>query len=262
MTNPLIARLRLMTTLTEEEADLSRRPVVATPELRGRGDIAPQGDRPSGFHILAEGWAARYKVLPDGRRQFPGLFLPGDICDLDGLLLQRVHSGVTALTGCKVVVLPHVRIRELMDANSAIRDAFWWFQSVENAIATEWSVGLGRRSADERVAHLLCELLVRLRTAELTVADGYAFPLTQSDIADALGLSTVHVNRTMTELRGRGLIEIKSRWLRIFDVEALMKTGSFDPDYLHLEGVKRSPGPDQPAGHLHAASTDHPTPVP
>ena len=245
-----------MATLTEEEANSVARACGPVLGFAAGIDIAPQGDRPSGFHIMVEGWAARYKVLPDGRRQFAGLFLPGDICDLDGLLLQRVHSGVSALTNCTVVVLPHGRIRELMEGSSPIRDAFWWFQSVENAIATEWSVGLGRRSAEEKVAHLLCELLIRLRTAGLSVADGYAFPLTQSEIGDALGLSTVHVNRTMTDLRGRGLIEIKSRWLRIFDVEALMKIGTFDPDYLHLEGVKRSSGADQPAGVLREASTD------
>ncbi|MGI3899057.1 MAG: Crp/Fnr family transcriptional regulator [Janthinobacterium lividum] len=248
-----------MTTLTDEEAVSVAQACGSALSFAAGTDIAPQGDRPSGFHIIVEGWAARYKVLPNGRRQFPGLFLPGDICDLDGLLLQRVHSGVSALTGCKVVVLPHGRIRALMDNSSAIRDAFWWFQSVENAIATEWTVGLGRRSAEEKVAHLLCELLIRLRTAGLSVADGYAFPLTQSEIGDALGLSTVHVNRTMTDLRGQGLIEIRSRWLRIFDVEALMKTGCFDPDYLHLEGVKRSLGADQPAGVLRLASTDHRT---
>ena len=261
MTNPLIARLRKMTTLTEDEANSVAQACGSPLSFAADGDIAPQGDRPSAFHILVSGWAARYKVLADGRRQFPALFLPGDVCDLDGLLLQRIHSGVCALTDCKLVALPHARARELMDGSVAIRDAFWWLQSVENAIATEWSVGLGRRSAEEKVAHLLCELLVRLRTVGLSVGDGYAFPLTQSEIADALGLSTVHVNRTITELRSQGLIEIKSRWLSIIDVEALKATGNFDPDYLHLEGLKRRLGPDQQAAILQARSADRPMPT-
>jgi CRP-like cAMP-binding protein len=248
MTNPLIARLRSMTTLTEKELNSLEQACNATVNLAAGADIAPQGDQPSGFHIVLEGWAARYKVLVDGRRQFPALFLPGDICDLDGLLLQRVHSGVRALTPCRVGVLPHARVRDLMHGNPAVRDAFWWLQSVENAVSTEWSVGLGRRSADEKVAHLLCELLIRLRTVGRSVNDGYAFPLTQGELGDVLGLSTVHINRTLTDLRNHGLIELKGRWLTILDVEALKARGSFDSDYLHLEGLRRSLVPEPPSG--------------
>ncbi len=254
MTHPLIARLRLMTRLSEPELTSIVQACSATQSFVAGADIAPQGHQPSGFHIVVEGWAGRYNILTDGRRQFPALCLPGDVCDLDGLLLQRIQSGICALTACKMVVLPHALIRDLMDRNTAIRDAFWWLQSVENAIATEWSVGLGRRSAEEKTAHLLCEILTRLRMVGLSVGDGCAFPLTQAEIGDVLGLSTVHVNRTLTDLRSMGLIDIKGRWLRILDFATLKETGNFDPGYLHLEGLKRSLGPDHLS--VHAMSTD------
>lgn len=236
-TNPLIARLRLLTGLSDDDLELLERACAAMRSSAAGTDIAPEGARPDGLHVVLDGWAARYKLLSDGRRQLPALLLPGDICDLDGLLLRRVHSGVCALTSCKVAMLPHTQIRALMDRRPAIREAFWWLASVENAVSAEWSVRLACRTADERMAHLLCELLLRLCTAGLSQTNGFALPMTQVDLADALGLSAVHVNRTLKGLRGRGVIALEDGWLTIRDYEALRTLAGFCADYLHVEGL-------------------------
>ncbi|WP_238242182.1 Crp/Fnr family transcriptional regulator, partial [Methylobacterium isbiliense] len=238
MMNPLVTRLRTLTSLTEDDLQLLARACGLTLGVAARTDIHPEGYRPDSLHILVEGWAARFKLLPDGRRQIPAVFVPGDVCDLDGLLLKRIHSGVCALTACTVAVLPLTQVRELMDRSPAIREAIWWLQCVENAVSAEWSIGLGRRSADERMAHLLCELLVRLSTVGLSSENRYPLPVTQADLGDALGLSTVHVNRTLQELRGRGLISLEGRWLTIHDYDAVKAIAGFDSDYLHIEGPR------------------------
>lgn len=242
MQNPLMARLRRFTSLTEAELDLLAAACGATERRAAGEDVSAPGDRLGSYHVLLEGWAARYKVLPDGRRQIPALLLPGDVCDLDGLMLDSVHAGVCAITPCTMAVLPHDRFRSLVNQAPALRDAFWWLGSVENAVSTEWSVGLGRRSADERLGHLLCELFFRLWTVGLSTEAGYMLPLTQAELADVLGLSTVHVNRVLKTLRAQGVIAFKDRWLTILDYKALKEIGSFDPDYLHLEGLNPGAG--------------------
>ncbi|WP_237477224.1 Crp/Fnr family transcriptional regulator [Lichenibacterium dinghuense] len=245
MTRPLIARLRLVPLLTAHELAMIEGLCGSTRTVPAGADIAPQGDRPRSLHVVVDGWAARYKSLPNGRQHFPALFLPGDVCDLDGLLLHTVHSGVRALSPCTVAVLPHAQLRDLIDQRPAIRDAFWWMGCVENAIATEWSFGLGRRTAGERLGHLLCELLARLRMAGLSTDDGYALPLSQVEVSDVLGLSAVHVNRVFKELREIGVLTVKNRWLTIHDHRALKGLSHFDPDYLHLEGPRARAGADR-----------------
>lgn len=242
MTNPLTARLRLLTSLDEDALTLLEQACTATRTFAAGTDIAPEGDHPEHLRIVLAGWAARYKLLSDGRRQLPALLVPGDLCDADGLMLRRVHSGVCALTECTVATVPHAQVRDLMERSPAIRDAFWWLLCVENAVSAEWSVGLGRRSAEERVAHLLCELLIRLWTVGLSRDNSYDLPLTQVALADALGLSTVHVNRVLMDLRARGLLTLEHRRLTIHDQAALKRLAGFDARYLHVEGLRPEQG--------------------
>ena len=154
-----------------------------------------------------------------------------------------MHFGVAALTPCTVATLPHARLREIMDRSPAIRDVFWWLTFVENAVSAEWTTGMARRSATERLEHLLCELLVRLEVVGLTEDNGYAFPLTQEEIGDALGASTVHVNRTLQELRARDLMSLEGRRLAVHDWEGLTALAGFSPDYLHIEGLRPAAAP-------------------
>ena len=246
MTNPLLARLRVLTSLSEDDLDGLGDACTATQVYPAHADLVPEGHGTDRLHVVLDGWACRYRVLDDGRRQFPALLLPGDICDIDGFLLRRVHFGVAALTPCTVATLAHARLREIMDRSPAIRDVFWWLTFVENAVSAEWTTGLGRRSATERLAHLLCELLVRLSAVQMTEDNSYTLPLTQEQIADVLGVSTVHVNRTLQELRALGLISLEGRRLTIHDWEGLKGLAGFSPDYLHVEGLRP---PARPAHH-------------
>jgi CRP-like cAMP-binding protein len=243
MTNPLIARLRHLTSLSDDDLDLLGEACTATQHYPARADRVPEGDGTDRLHVVLDGWACRYRMPGDGRRQFPALLVPGDICDLDGFLLRRVHYGIAALTPCTVATLAHARLRAIMDESPAIRDVFWWLTFVENSVSVEWTTGLGRRSATERLAHLLCELLVRLATVGLTEDNGYALPLTQEELADALGVSTVHVNRTLQELRALGLIRLEGRRLTVHDWEGLKDLSGFSPDYLHVERLRPRPQP-------------------
>ena len=236
--NPLISRLRLLTDLSDESLAKLGGTCATTQAFPAHADLVEEGRGADTIHVVLEGWCCRYRMLADGRRQLPALLLPGDICDLDSLLLKQVHFGVATLTPCTVAVIRREELRRLMDSDKAIRDVLWWLLSVENAIATEWVVGLGQRSTDERLAHLMCELLVRLSMVESAHENSFHFPLTQQELGDVLGVSTVHVNRTLQSLRSRGLLKSEGRNLVIEDWDALTTRGEFAPAYLHPEGLR------------------------
>ena len=148
-----------------------------------------------------------------------------------------------ALTPCRVARAPLDAVRTLLDANPALRQAFWWLMAVENAMANEWTVTLGRRSALERLAHLLCELQLRLSTPGAPLLESYPMPIRQQEIGDALGLSIVHLNRQFYSLKQEGLASLDDRRLTILNREALVELSDFEPAYLHLEGLPKSEGP-------------------
>lgn len=196
-------------------------------------DLSAEGDLPSHCRILLAGQAFRHKMLPDGRRQILGFLVPGDIIDLQGLFLGLDHM-VTAFTPCELGLVSHTKLTELMRHEPSVARALWRISLVEAAIAREWLVGLGRRTAYARVAHLFCEMRVRLATAGLLRHDGYSFPVTQQHLSDALGLSAVHTNRTLQILRGEGLLAFQAGVLQILDWPGLQAAGEFDPGYLHI----------------------------
>ncbi|BAM88917.1 putative transcriptional regulator, Crp/Fnr family [Bradyrhizobium oligotrophicum S58] len=183
--------------------------------------------------MILTGWAARYKSLADGRRQIVNFVLPGDTCDAQIYLLERLDHSIAALTSISYAELDRDRFESLLAADRRLAEALWCETLSNAAIQREWTLNLGRRDAFERVAHLLCEVMARLRVVGLIDGNSCAFPITQMDLADATGLSVVHVNRTLQELRSAGLIVLRDRTLTIRDPEALMDAALFDPDYLH-----------------------------
>lgn len=202
-----------------------------------------EGARGDRIHVVLDGWAARFRILENGSRQIPAVFLPGDICDIDALQLPRNACGVMAITRCTVAAFGREALLSLMDAHRGLRDGVYRAMAVDNAVATQWTVCLGRRSARERLAHLLCELHARLQSADAATAEGYGLPLTQEELADVLGLTAVHVNRTLQGLRSDGLIHLRDHRLGIPDATALRRVAGFDPTYLHLgdAAVRRAP---------------------
>ncbi|KWV48883.1 cyclic nucleotide-binding protein [Bradyrhizobium macuxiense] len=200
-----------------------------------RVDIVREGDKPKDVHLILSGWACRYKQLEDGRRQVVSFFLPGDICDINVFILREMDHSIGTITPVSIADLPHEFFDHVAARHPRIVAAFWWETLVDAAIQREWTMNLGQRTALERTAHLLCEIWLRLRVAGLTRGDSCDFPLTQADLADAAGLSKVHVNRTLQELRANGLIVLKGRTLSVPDLDRLMRAGLFNPNYLHME---------------------------
>jgi CRP-like cAMP-binding protein len=196
-------------------------------------DIVVEGDAPSQCRLLISGLAFRHKTLRDGRRQIMSFYVPGEICDIEGLLLAMDHS-VSALSRVEVGFIPHPAMEALLDSHPAIARALWRSEMVENAIAREWMVGMGRRSAYARIAHLFCEMFARLKAMGLVEANRCRFPITQTHLSDSLGLSVVHTNRVLQALRGDGLLSFRGGELIVHDWPGLQAAGEFDPTYLHM----------------------------
>jgi CRP-like cAMP-binding protein len=195
-----------------------------------------EGDEARGLTLVLEGWACAYRRLENGKRQIISLFLPGDLSQPFGVLPSYVDLSLGALTPVTLAQVPLPAIRGAARASAHIETALWWDLLVAAAIDRERVVSLGRRTAAERLGHLLCELHLRLSLVGLADETGYDLPVTQADLADLLGLSTVHVNRSLQELRGTGLMSLKGRQLIFHDLEGLRAASLFDPAYLHLDG--------------------------
>ena len=200
-----------------------------------RRDLISEGERPRAVHLVLDGWACRYKQLPDGKRQIVGLFVPGDFCDVNVFILKYMDHSIGAITRLKVAMITPDEMHALTEGRPRITQALWWHELVTTAIQREWTVNLGQRSAYERIAHLLIEIYIRLRTVGRAQHGRCDFPLTQNDLADATGLTAVHVNRTLQELRRDGLIELDRKQLQILDLERMMDASMFTANYLHLD---------------------------
>lgn len=185
--------------------------------------------------LLLSGVVARQKDLADGRRQITELHVAGDFTDLHGFTLKRLDHDVVALSACSMALFPHRQIKAITEQHPHLGRVYWFLTNLDAAIHREWELSLGRRTALERMAHLFCELQVRLGLVGLADAGGYALPLTQGALAECLGLTTVHVNRTLKQLRDEGLAELRRGRLVIFDLAGLRRTAGFDPAYLYLE---------------------------
>ena len=200
-----------------------------------RRDVISEGDKPRHVHLVLDGWGCRYKQLPDGKRQIVSLFVPGDFCDVNVYILRSMDHSIGAITRLKVAMITPEEMNALTAERPRITQALWWHELVTQAIQREWTLNLGQRSAYERLGHLLVELYLRLAAVN-RAADGRCdFPLTQNDLADATGLTSVHVNRTLQELRRDELIELERKQLHILDLERLMDVSMFNPNYLHLD---------------------------
>lgn len=235
MVATLALRLEAFTRLSSDDkaaiAKISNTSRVIAP----RRDLIREGENPKFAHLMLDGWACRYKTLPDGRRQIVAFFVPGDFCDLNVYVLRQMDHSVGAITRLSVADISREDMDRLTARYPRIAQALWWEALVNAAIQREWTFNVGQRTAYERIAHLLTELFLRLRTVKMTNGTSCDFPLTQNDLADATGLTAVHVNRTLQELRRDGLIELERRQLTILDMQRLMEAAMFNANYLHLE---------------------------
>ena len=241
MRNPLILKLQHGADLTEEDRVKLRSVTVKARQVNGRRDLTKEGEEPDGVRLVMSGFACRYKVLADGNVQILSYLAPGDICDLHVAVLRRMDHSIATLSPCEVIDIPQSTVDDLTTNHPRISRALRWATLVDQSIAREWLVSLGQRSAEQRLAHLICEMHVRLGTVGLVDDDGFEFPLTQADLGRTLGLSTVHVNRCLQNLRAQELITLRRGRLSLLDVAQLQAMCEFDAMYLHRsEGENRS----------------------
>lgn len=233
MSASIIGKLEALHPLPEEDKRLLHAVVGSGYVLKAGDDIVSEGDRTTVVHVVLEGHGYRYKTLTDGKRQIIGYLVPGDFCDLYGFLLDKMDHGMAARTACRVVDLTEEHIL-MLTARPALARALWWSELVNAAILREWLVNMGRRTPSARLAHILCELLVRLQVVGEAREDGFRLELSQAELGDTVGLTTVSVNRALQRLRGAGLIRQTSRDIEIPDVAALRAFADFDPAYLHF----------------------------
>jgi CRP-like cAMP-binding protein len=209
--------------------------------VRSGVDLVREGERVDALIFLIEGWACQYITTCNGRRQISALLLPGDICDLDALLFQRLTCSIRMLSAGTVLAVPLDRVASVAANSPRISQAFTCIALAETAIFARRTLLLGRLSARERLAHLFCELAFRLGLTTSTGEVSFYMPLTQEQLADILGLTPVHVNRTMQQLRTEGLIASTKHMLSICDIAGLRQVSGFEAAYLEVQdGADRS----------------------
>jgi CRP-like cAMP-binding protein len=230
-----LKKLKRRTQLSSEEEQAIRSCVAETRRIPADQLLVRSGEELNASMILIDGWVARSKDLAGGERQVTELHVAGDFPDLHGFTLKRLDHDLLTLSDCIVAVVPHERLLQVTEKFPRLARLYWFSTNVDGAITRELALSLGQRSAMARMAHLFCELYVRLNAVGRARPNGFEFPLTQRELSECLGLTVVHANRTIQELRRRRLVEMENRQLTILDRRGLEGLAEFDPSYLHLE---------------------------
>lgn len=239
MTNPLVLKLSRRDRISPEEERVLTSAITQVRELPADQDIVSEGDRPTNSILLLDGFAARYRDLADGRRQITSIHIAGDFVDLHSFLLKTMDHGVFTMSPCRIAVVPHETLREITEKHPHLTRLLWLSTLIDAAIHREWLVSLGRRSPVARIAHLICELFVRLKELGQVESGVFSLPVTQVELGDVLGLSTVHTNRSLQQLRGENVITWRGNIVEVEDWERLQQIAQFDPTYLHLTVTPR-----------------------
>ena len=235
VTDRLVRKLRVRDLLSDEE---ERALAASVSEVRtfGPGEtLVRAGVAVSECNLLVEGMVCRYKDLADGQRQILELHVPGDFVDLHSFLLKRLEHNIGSLTPVRIAFVPHEAMKRVTEEHPHLARMLWFSTLLDAAIHREWILSMGRRTALARIAHILCELFVRMQVVGLATERGYSLPLTQADLADATGLTPVHVNRMLKKLRDDDLLTFRGGDVAIHDWERLQRTAEFSPAYLFLE---------------------------
>lgn len=232
MSNAFLLRLMHAAELGDQEIaaieELCRQPK----DIAAKKYLSRDGDEMVSFPVVLSGWAARYQILRNGARQITRLLLPGDAfyfdSSPDGIAIEEVIT----LSPCRIVNILHSDMRRVIERHPAVGEALRNYGCMENAVLSSWVVNVGRRDALERMAHLICEAHYRLSLVDPAQGQQMNFPLTQDDLADVLGLTPVHINRKLQQLRQEGLITLRSKQLTILDLRSLQQVAGFDSAYL------------------------------
>ena len=230
-----LMKLRARDELSSDEEQAIRGAIAEFRDYPADKTFIKPGERLDHSTLLLDGLMCRYKDLRDGQRQITELHVAGDFADMHSFTLKRLDHSVMTLTPCRAAIVPHERLREITERYPHLTRIYWFGTNLDAAIHREWELSLGRRSALSRTAHLFCEILVRLEIVGLTDGTSYELKLTQTDLAECLGLTSVHTNRTLKELREGGMVEFRGGRVSILDLPALERVAEFDRSYLYLE---------------------------
>lgn len=225
--------------VSDEEGGVLEAAVSRTRHYEARDTIVREKVELTESNLLLEGLVCRYQDTPDGLRQILAIHVPGDFVDLHSFLLKKLEHAIAAITPVRIAVVPHDKLRRITQSHPHLARMLWLNTLVDAAIHREWLVCLARRNALEQIAHLFCELFLRLEVIGLASLPAFSLPLTQSDLADATGMTPVHANRMLRELRERELLSFRSGKAVIHDWDGLAELAQFDPTYLYLERRER-----------------------
>jgi CRP-like cAMP-binding protein len=232
MPNPFVKKLTNLVDLGPADIDTLVRATANPRDYTAKQDMIREGDRPGPVFVILEGWACRYKILPSGTRQIMAFLLPGDACDVHVNILSEMDHSLQAITNARVALIPGDEMDAMMNSSPRIANAMYKAQLIDEGTLRSWIVSMGRRSSLERVAHLMCELY--LRSVETDGAgDQVALPISQVVLADAMGMTPVHVNRVLRSLRLAGAMSLARGELTVLDPLKLVKIAGFDENYLH-----------------------------
>lgn len=231
----VLTRLETRGPLDQADREAVRQLPFTFRSLEPAAYLGREGEPPEYCALLLRGFAFRHKVTGNGQRQIMSVHMAGEFLDLQNSFLEVADHNVQALTRCEVAVVPVPALRSLAHDRPNVGRAMWIETLIDAAIFREWIVNVGRRDSISRIAHLLCEFALRLRSAGLATDHRYEMPMTQEQIADCTGLTPVHVNRVLKELGRLGLIGREKRAVLLLDWDRLRQIGDFNTRYLHLE---------------------------
>lgn len=231
----LVEKLSLRDRISPDEIEALQKALEPPKTVAAGSDIVREHSRPLHSTLLISGFSARYSTLEDGARQITEINVAGDFIDLHSLLMKQMDHGVVALTECVVAEAPHSGLIDITERHPHLTRLLWLDTIIDAAIHRQWLVAMGRRSGLGHLAHLVCELYLRLQAVGQTGDLTFDLPLTQATLGDALGLSTVHVSRLISELRGEGVINWSGGRIDILDWRRLAEIAEFDPTYLRLQ---------------------------
>ena len=230
-----LMKLRRRVVLSDEEEQAIRAAVSECRDVPADRTVIRANEELQHSTLLLDGFMARYKDLRSGHRQITELHVAGDFVDLHSFTLKRLDHAVMSLSPCRIAIVPHENLRRITEQHPRLTRIYWFATNMDAANHREWAFSLGRRDARGKLAALFCELQIRLEIVGLGDDQSNALPLTQTDIAECMGLTNIHVNRTLKQLREEQLVDFQGGRVTILDHAGLRRVGEFDPSYLYLD---------------------------
>jgi CRP-like cAMP-binding protein len=233
-----VAKLRSRQALSEEDEKLLREAGWMQRRYARHEVVVRAGERLDHCHLLLSGFTARCQIDSAGNRQIVGIGIAGDLLDIHGPVLGRIDQDIVALSPCEIAGVPHDKVREMTHVSAAVQKIFWVQAAIEHSIQAAWIQALGAKRGPAKVAHMFCELQLRLGLVGIATQMGFPVPMSQQELADYAGMTHVHLNRCLKELRESGLLSFAQGWAKVQDWGALTRLARFDESYLNLRLIE------------------------